>query len=237
MFFKKLVLNDKRESPWNATSSLYLKVHKVWSLSDVLQGKQHAPTILELTTQEQCCWRMRKGSVTLQCNSDLSLWECLTQHKISLVSHACYSQVVAPSDFLPFPKLKSIRNWISFQECRNYSKSNISTKQYSNPPKIEWEMFQQQPRQMESLCAARIKPTLSGKICLTLWCRMPYKDITNSVSKFRGILFTLTGYNTVFSKAVASMKVRVSLGTQNRPPPPPKPLQKPWCICHHIATA
>jgi hypothetical protein len=93
-------------------------------ISDVLQGQQHAPPVLELTTQKRCYRRMCKGSVTLQCNTALSLWKCLTQDKILLVPHACYAPAVAPSDFLPFPKLKSIQNWISFQECRNYSKSN-----------------------------------------------------------------------------------------------------------------
>jgi hypothetical protein len=103
---------------------------KVLSIFDVLQGQQHAPPILQLTTQKQCYRRMCKVSVTIQCNAALSLWQCLTQHKISLVPHACYAPVVAPSDFLPFPKLKSIQNWMSFQECRNYSNSNISIKQY-----------------------------------------------------------------------------------------------------------
>ena len=137
---------------------------KVFSISDVLEGQQHAPPVLESTTQKQCYRRMCKGSVTLQCNTALSLWECLTQHKISLVPHACYVPVVAPSDSLPFPKLKSIQNWTSFQECRNYSKSNISTKQYHThptppPSKKAPEMFQQVARQIESLCAERIKPT------------------------------------------------------------------------------
>jgi len=100
----------------------------VLSISDVLQGQQHAPPILELTTQKQCYRRMCRGSVTLQCNAALSLWECLTQNKISLVPHARYAPVVA------FPKLKSIQNWICFQECRNYSESNISTKQYHHSP-------------------------------------------------------------------------------------------------------
>ena len=65
---------------------------------------------------------------------------------------------------------------------------------------------------------------------------MLYKDVTNSVSKFGGILFIPTEYNMVFLKAVAPMKVRVSLGTQNGLPPPPKPLQKTLYICHHIVT-
>jgi len=33
------------------------------------------------------------------------------------------------------------------------------------------------------------------------------------------------------------MKVTVSLCSQNGPPPPPKPLHKPWFICQHIVTA
>jgi len=31
--------------------------------------------------------------------------------------------------------------------------------------------------------------TSNYKTILTLWCQMTYKDITNSVSKFGGILF------------------------------------------------
>jgi len=41
----------------------------------------------------------------------------------------------------------------------------------------------------------------------------------------------------VFWYATGPLKVRVSLCSQNGSPPPPKPLQKPWFICQHIATA
>ena len=37
--------------------------------------------------------------------------------------------------------------------------------------------------------------------------------------------------------AAGSLKFRASLCSQNGSPPPTKPLQKPWFICRHIATA
>jgi len=55
------------------------------------------------------------------------------------------------------------------------------------------------------------------------------------VSKFRGILFTPVRYAVEVCYAAGPLKVRVSLWSQNGPPPP-KPLQQPWFICQHIAT-
>ena len=51
------------------------------------------------------------------------------------------------------------------------------------------------------------------------------------------ILFTPTWNTAVFWYAAGILKVRVSLCSQNGPPPPPKPLQIPWFISWHIATA
>ena len=52
-----------------------------------------------------------------------------------------------------------------------------------------------------------------------------YKKVANSVSKYGGILFTPIRNITLFWYAAGPMKVRVSLWSQNGPPPPPKPLQ------------
>ena len=66
---------------------------------------------------------------------------------------------------------------------------------------------------------------------------MTHIGVPNSVSKFGGILFTPIWNTAVFWYAAGPLKVRVSLYSQNGSPPPPKPLQKPWFICWHIATA
>jgi hypothetical protein len=47
-------------------------------------------------------------------------------------------------------------------------------------------------------------------------CRMTYKDVANSVSKFGGILFTA-----VACYAAGPLKVRLSFRSRNVPPPPP----------------
>ena len=62
------------------------------------------------------------------------------------------------------------------------------------------------------------------------------KDVANSVLNFGGILFTPVWNTAVFWYAAGTLKVRVSLSSQNGPPPPPKPLHKPWFICWHRAT-
>jgi len=66
--------------------------------------------------------------------------------------------------------------------------------------------------------------------------RMTYKDITNSVSKFGGILFTPIRLTAVTCYASGPMKVRISFRSQNVPPPPPKPLHKHWYIRRHLVT-
>jgi len=63
------------------------------------------------------------------------------------------------------------------------------------------------------------------------------KGVTNSVSNFGGILFTPIWNTALFWYAAGTLKVRVSLCNQNGHPPPLQPLQKPWFICQHIATA
>ena len=53
---------------------------------------------------------------------------------------------------------------------------------------------------------------------------MTYKDVTNNVSKFGGILFTSIPLTAVAYYATGPLKVRLSFGSQDVPPPPPKPL-------------
>jgi hypothetical protein len=54
-----------------------------------------------------------------------------------------------------------------------------------------------------------------------------HKGVANSVSKFGGILFTPVLYAVDVCYAAGPLKVRVSMWSQNGPPPPPKPLQQP----------
>jgi hypothetical protein len=55
------------------------------------------------------------------------------------------------------------------------------------------------------------------------------------VLKFWGILFTPTWNTAVLWYAAGTLNVSVPLCIQNVFPPHPKPLQKPWFICRHIA--
>ena len=66
---------------------------------------------------------------------------------------------------------------------------------------------------------------------------MTHKVVANSVSKFGGILFTPIQYTAEVCYVAGPLKVWVSLWSQNGPSPPPKPLQQPWFMCQHIATA
>jgi hypothetical protein len=63
--------------------------------------------------------------------------------------------------------------------------------------------------------------------------RTTYKDVANSVSNLGGILFTLIWNTAVFWYAAGTLKVRVSLCSQNGPPLPPKPLQIPIHMVTH----
>ena len=60
--------------------------------------------------------------------------------------------------------------------------------------------------------------------------RSTYKDVTNSVSKSGGILFTPIQLTAVACYASGPLKVRLSFRSHNVPPPPPKPLHKHWYI-------
>jgi len=66
---------------------------------------------------------------------------------------------------------------------------------------------------------------------------MTYKDVTNNVSKFGGILFTSIPLTAVAYYATGPLKVRLSFGSQDVPPPPPKPLHIHWYIRRHLVTA
>ena len=66
---------------------------------------------------------------------------------------------------------------------------------------------------------------------------MTSKDVANSASKLRGILFTPILLNAVACYASGPLKVRLSFRSQNIPPPPPKPFNKHWYICRHLVTA
>ena len=66
---------------------------------------------------------------------------------------------------------------------------------------------------------------------------MTYKDVTNSLSKFGGILFTPILLTAVACFASGPLKVRLSFRSQNVPPPPPKPLHKQQYIHRHLVTA
>jgi len=63
------------------------------------------------------------------------------------------------------------------------------------------------------------------------------KDVTNSVSKFGGILFTPFWLNAMSCYAAGPLKVRFSFRSQNVPPPPPKPLHKHRYTCRRLVTA
>ena len=56
--------------------------------------------------------------------------------------------------------------------------------------------------------------------------QMPYKYVASSVSKFSGILFTSIRLTAVACYAAGPFKIRLSFGSQNVPPAPPKPLHK-----------
>jgi len=66
---------------------------------------------------------------------------------------------------------------------------------------------------------------------------MTSKDVTNSVSKFGGILFTPVWLTAVACYASGPLKVKLSFRSQNVPPPPPKPLRKHQYIRRHLVTA
>ena len=62
------------------------------------------------------------------------------------------------------------------------------------------------------------------------------KDVTNSVSKFGGILFTPFWLTALSCYAAGPLKVRFSFRSHNVPPPPPKPLHKHRYICRCLVT-
>jgi hypothetical protein len=66
---------------------------------------------------------------------------------------------------------------------------------------------------------------------------MTFKHVTNSVSRFGGILFTPIRLSAVACYASGLVKVRLSFRSQNVPPPPPKPLHKHQYIHRHLITA
>ena len=53
-----------------------------------------------------------------------------------------------------------------------------------------------------------------------------YTYVINNVSKFEGILITLILLTTLACYAAGRLKLRLSHGSQNVPPLPPKPLHK-----------
>jgi hypothetical protein len=55
------------------------------------------------------------------------------------------------------------------------------------------------------------------------------------VLKFGGILFTPSWNTAVLWYSKRTLNISVPLCSQNVSPPPPKPLQKPWFMCRHIA--
>jgi hypothetical protein len=65
---------------------------------------------------------------------------------------------------------------------------------------------------------------------------MTYKDVTNSVLKFGGILFTPVQLTAVACYASRPLKVRLSFRSQNVPSPHPKPLKHQY-IRRHLVTA
>ena len=75
--------------------------------------------------------------------------------------------------------------------------------------------------------------TSNYKTILTLWCQMTYKDITNSVSKFGGILFIPIQ---CFGKLQDPWISRFLCVARMDPSTSYKPA-KAWFICRHIATA
>ena len=62
---------------------------------------------------------------------------------------------------------------------------------------------------------------------------MTYKGFANSVSKFGGILFTPIQ---CFGKLQDPRRWGFLCVARMDPPPPPKPLHKPWLLCQHIVT-
>ena len=63
---------------------------------------------------------------------------------------------------------------------------------------------------------------------------MTYKDITNSVLKFWGILFTPIWLAAVACYDAGPLKVRPSFRSQSVPPPPPKPHHKHRYTHRHL---
>ena len=63
--------------------------------------------------------------------------------------------------------------------------------------------------------------------------------VTNSVSKFGGILFTPIRLTAVARYASGPVKVTLSFRSHNVPPPPPQPLHKHQYIyiCRHLVNA
>jgi hypothetical protein len=66
---------------------------------------------------------------------------------------------------------------------------------------------------------------------------MTSKDITISVSKFGGILFTPVWLTAVACYASGPLKVRLLFRSQNVPPAPPQPLHKHRYIHRPLVTA
>ena len=60
---------------------------------------------------------------------------------------------------------------------------------------------------------------------------MTHKGVAKCVEVWRNFVFTPVWNTAVFWYAAGSLKFRASLCSQNGPPPPPTPLQKPWFIC------
>jgi len=65
---------------------------------------------------------------------------------------------------------------------------------------------------------------------------MTYIYVANSVLKFGGILFTPILLTAVACYAAGPLKFTLSFGSQNVPPPPPKPLHKHRYIRRHLVT-